>query len=37
MLEFHRAAELIDEGRAATERVLQDVREAISIYASASG
>lgn len=36
MLEFHRAAEMIDEGRAATERVLQDVREAISLYASAT-
>jgi NTE family protein len=37
MLEFHRAAELIDEGRAATERVLHDLRDAIALYASATG
>jgi len=37
LLEFHRAPELIDEGRAATERLLPDLREAISLYASASG
>lgn len=37
MLEFHRAAELIDEGRAATERMLPELRDAIAIYASASG
>lgn len=37
MLEFHRAAELIDEGRAATERILPELRDAIALYASASG
>lgn len=36
MLEFHRAAELIEEGRNATERVIPELREAISIYASAT-
>lgn len=36
MLEFHRAAELIDEGRAATERVLQELRDAVALYASAT-
>lgn len=36
MLEFHRASELIDEGRAATERMLQELRDAIAIYASAT-
>jgi NTE family protein len=37
MLEFHRAAELIDEGRAATERMLPDLRDAIALFASVSG
>jgi NTE family protein len=37
MLEFHRAAELIDEGRAATERMLPELRDAIALYASATG
>jgi NTE family protein len=37
MLEFHRAAELIDEGRAATERMLPELRDAIALYASVTG
>ncbi len=37
MLEFHRAAELIEEGRNATERIIPELREAISLYASATG
>lgn len=37
MLEFHRAAELIDEGRAATERMLPELRDAIALYASVPG
>jgi NTE family protein len=37
LLEFHRAAELIDEGRGATERLIPELRDAISLYASATG
>lgn len=37
LLEFHRAAELIEEGRIAAERLVPEIRDAVSLYASATG
>lgn len=37
LFEFHRAEEIIAEGEAAVERVLPDLRDALSVFATGSG